>query len=199
MRQDQFARAEEELSRMLDAEQRLRRSRDEASSRQAWQDLLNHSQRMYNFLTAALKGSAAERTWSRDRQDERKSDPLLQYVQQARHADEHGLQLVVEPHSTAYIMPDRAGSARIRRVAVMNDGTIIVDGEDHLGNPLDPLEIVALNFVRIVPVVKRGVTYPVPSAHLGSVIEHNNIAMLARHITRHTEGVISGAKQFLVS
>ncbi len=197
MKKEHFDRISHERSLAIDAAKRLQRSRDVVSSKEAWRDLLNHIQRVHNYLNAAAKGSNAEVTWVQTQTNIRKNDELLQYAHQARHADEHGLEEVVQPQFTGYLIPPWNSGVNINSVMHSPDGYLVVDAVDDNGNQVDPLEIVALNYVRIVPVTNRAVPYAVPTSHLGQPVDVNNIAIIARQLARHIDNTVNAAAQFI--
>jgi hypothetical protein len=62
---------------------------------QLWSDYLAGSQRVFSKLAAAASGGKCS-AWSGRIKNQRKNDELLQYVHQARHADEHGLEAIAK-------------------------------------------------------------------------------------------------------
>jgi hypothetical protein len=57
-----------------------------------WTDFLIASHTVYTSLEQGAKDNATSRQWFGSKKRERREDPLLQYVHQARNADEHGLE-----------------------------------------------------------------------------------------------------------
>lgn len=140
----------------------------------AWEVFLIYHQRVWNKSEAYYKGEAF---WGRIRQKfsaRRKSDPVLQYVHQARHADEHGVQLISEVADS---------QTRVSGPGTIMPGSKITGGGDSYLAPgstatvaIDPSTIVARD------VTNRGDTYPVPAVQ-GAVRPHAVIE-LARHAVR---------------
>ena len=61
-----------------------------------WTSFLSHADRMFNKLKAGRRSSQESSDWYDAKIAQRNSDPLLCYLQQARNADEHSLEIVTE-------------------------------------------------------------------------------------------------------
>lgn len=93
-----------DLKGVTKAEARLRLARTHASALRAckshdeftdtWYQFLVTYKNVYTALEQAAKGSAQSRQWFGGKKNERRDDPLLQYLFQARDADEHGIEPV---------------------------------------------------------------------------------------------------------
>ena len=62
----------------------------------AWTDFLVSTNAIYTILEVGAKGSPQSRQWFGRKKIERRNDPLLQYLHQARNADEHGMAPVAD-------------------------------------------------------------------------------------------------------
>src|SRR5262245_26190578 len=74
----------------------LKNAGDFAEFNRAWSAFLFSSNRIYGKLSAGSRLNAKSRQWLGRKKRERKQDPLLQYLHQARNSDEHGLEPVTE-------------------------------------------------------------------------------------------------------
>jgi hypothetical protein len=162
-----------------------------------WTDFIIRLQRVYNKLTAATKNDNRSRPWMGLKQRERSDDELLQYLQQARHADEHAYEEIAAEEISAYLIPPEEGGAHVNSVGVLTDGTIVIDAEGMNGEEVDVRELIALNRFRLVPVTNSGRTYPAPTQHKGLDVDPNNVVVLCRYALKHVEQLLNEARQFV--
>jgi hypothetical protein len=94
----------------------------------AWSAFLVNSNRIHTKLSAGARLNAKSRQWT-GRKQERKKDPLLRYLHQARNSDEHGIEPVAE------IVPGSMGigatpgaSVRLRSL-IMTRNVIVADAD----------------------------------------------------------------------
>ena len=94
----------------------LEACRDYETFTQIWFTFLNASKSVYTVLEQGAKASARSRQWFGAKAEERRRDPLLQYVYQARNNEEHGLLSSSEhvPGSLAIGVNKPGFSAQIR-------------------------------------------------------------------------------------
>jgi hypothetical protein len=59
---------------------------------QLWEEFLTLQQQVFLRLKKAFE-CGPSKYWSDQLQFERRTDPMLQYVEQARHANEHGIEI----------------------------------------------------------------------------------------------------------
>lgn len=136
----------------------------------AWELFLIYHQRVWNKSEAHYRG---EPFWTGIRarySTRRKQDLVLEYVHQARHADEHGVDLISEVASA---------QTRVMGLGTIIGGKIVGGGDFDLAPGstvsvlIDPATIVARE------VTNRGVRFAVPSVP-GNGRPHSVIA-IARH------------------
>lgn len=110
----------------------------------SWRELLGRIERVWSKTEAAVSHLPGWQKVKSEIAQLRRTDPLLQYIQQARHVDEHSI------------------SALATEWDADLKGVVNPDGKLQLTwQPWDrPL----------LPVVNRGVTYLPPTTHLGSSI-----------------------------
>ena len=68
----------------------------------AWVDFLLAFGGIYSMLVKGAKGFAASEIWFSEKLHERRSDPFLQYLLQARNAEEHGIAPTIDSVETAH-------------------------------------------------------------------------------------------------
>jgi hypothetical protein len=115
---------------------------------QRWSSFLNAINRAFLAIEAGARDNARTRTWWSKKKHEWKKDPLLQYLHQARNADEHGLEplsKMAPGYFTANPPPgiNPKSVSHPRLVPVRNDrfGDVFDPPVEHLGQNLHPEEI----------------------------------------------------------
>lgn len=141
----------------------------------AWYTFLTATKNIYESLKKGANGTTPQsRQWYGSKARERKDDPLLQYVYEARNADEHGLSSSVKRNPGSV----RLGVARPGfSSALQFDGVIGGPNTNLRVTSLDgkPIAVgVTLPHVILVPVRARGnrVHHP-PAIHLGKPLPSN--------------------------
>jgi hypothetical protein len=93
-----------------------------------WYQFLVTYKNVYTALDQGSKASPQSRQWFGAKKNERRDDPLLQYLFQARDADEHGIESVTQfvPGSLAIgvAKPGFSQSVRISNLKVGADGAL---------------------------------------------------------------------------
>ena len=126
-----------------------------ASLEQAWTDFLIMANRVYTKLEQGAKGYPQSFGWFGLKKHERRKDPLLKYVKNARDADEHGLNPVTEREGPTKLTSYGAG------IEVLDGDTIRINPEAMN----DPPKITmgwSPERVRLVQVITYGDKYDPP-------------------------------------
>lgn len=144
-----------------------------------WLNFLLHANGVYVQLEQASKISPQARQWFGLKKRQRKDDEMLQYVHQARHADEHSVEKVaaVEP---GYMGIGKAapGYSSSMVFNTLPDGRLHVRSLD--GKPV--LIEVKPPTIQLRPVTGLGpVVFNPPSSHLGQPLPDRSPATVARH------------------
>ncbi len=113
------------------------------------------------MLRRATKAGACKQ-WSDALQRTRDQDELLRYIHQARHADEHGLDRVIEKQTGGLKIAPGDGPTHIRTLTAIPGKGISVDYSG-----ARPAFTWLPDMVVLLPVENRGVSYSVPTQHLG--------------------------------
>jgi hypothetical protein len=193
-------RAVEEYEALVRAIGHLEAARSSKEARQSWQSVLSHFQRLYNKLMAAAKGNAAASRWIEDRTRERRSEPLLQYLHQARHVDEHGIGEVAEDDATWSLMP--AGTTmHVERLEFGPDSNgelkvLALDATHEDGRAVKVEEIFSMRHLMLVPIMHRSVTYEIPASFRGHPIGQD-IQEVAELVRTHAQMLIEEAERFV--
>jgi len=157
-----------------------------ATFKKAWSDFLVYANRVYGKLEqGAKKGPGA--TWFDAVKKERLEDPVLDYIHEARNADDHGIEEVAsagQTSQTAHLLRDgKTFSARF----TMQDGFVG-------GSP--DLRIDKSFALMPVRAGRKGVLQ-VPHMHLGNYVQTATPLILAELMISRLEMVIEEAKAFL--
>ena len=133
----------------------------------AWTDFLIALNSVHSMLEQGAKVSERSKGWYANRKGERKGDPLLAYLHQARNADEHGIEAVTKevPGGIAIGGPGESFTFNMSSRKDRGGGGMDIQVFPHGGRlpkvwTVDPE-------IQLVAVRNRGVSYPPPDAHLG--------------------------------
>lgn len=149
----------------------MQSAKDYASTSRYWYEFPLASNDVFNVLDQGAKGSNKSESWLGKKKRERRVDPLLRYLHQARHVNEHGLGPVTEP--------------QLPKAVLVEDGKQVAAIENMVGNKGtfrslndQPMDLEKVNEFRIyretaklIPVLNRGVQYDPPTEHMGSKID----------------------------
>jgi hypothetical protein len=171
-------------------------SRDMDAFHDAWHTFLTSTKNVYDILKMGANTTTAQsRQWYGGKARERKGDPLLQYVYEARNADEHGLSSSVERKPGSFTIPaNRPGFAR----GVRLDGQFGGGGRLRItsldGNPV-AFEVTSPHAV-LVPITARGnrVLQP-PETHLGKPLTSNDPVPVAEYALAYLDALVEEASK----
>lgn len=145
----------QELTSAWEAAHRIRETETLDQLNAEWAAVLNHLEKLWvktDIACTAEKPGFSN--WNAPWVKLRKSDPLLRYLIQARHADNHSVQYL----SSQVI------------------GHLLVDPKGRMGlNMLDSPELA------IDQVINRGIKYPTPDTHLGQPLKTRDPRVLSVH------------------
>lgn len=148
----------------------------------AWTDFITSLNDVFVFLGEGSKGHNLSQSWFARKKGERKSDELLQYLYQARNAEQHGIEEVVGEIFT------RAEAVATEGMKVFSvsigyaDGQIAhiipPEGRDVLSQHVTVDRLVG---IALVPVTdgRSKQTYQPPKLHLGHSIIGKSISEIA--------------------
>jgi hypothetical protein len=189
MKQNAFERAEHELVQAKAKSDAMSKARTIFEVRDLWSEFLTCSQRFFSRIAAGSESKDA--VWHNVVRSARRKDPLLQYLEQARHADEHGIARIAEGKiGKLEIGGPGSGSGYVKSVMILND-TLVVENDSAVTVAFERPGII-LN-----EVVNRGVSYAVPTEHEGKPIEEATPFRLAALGIAYMESVLAGAKRRL--
>ncbi len=135
-----------------------------------WTDFLLASNTVYTVLEQGAKATPQSRQWFGRKKLERRRDPLLQYLHQARNADEHGLEATYDCTNQTLDVTFPPGHAPKTTTIKLDDGTEIT--ADVPANSEGMLIEVRLFHLVTVRDSRYGTAYDPPAEHLGLPLEH---------------------------
>jgi hypothetical protein len=157
-----------------------------------WSDFLVGSQRVFSKLAAAST-SGRSSAWFGRIKNARKNDPLLQYIHQARHADEHGLEPIAKANSRSFGIDaaNRDLSLRINHLQIARGAITKLDAENaYLSfTPADAI---------LHPVTNDGRTYAPPITHLDKPWTENNARAVAKAALTFMEQTVADGANYLI-
>jgi hypothetical protein len=189
-----------ELSRAREAIAAMHTSETLIEFDEHWKHFLHRLERLWNKAQAHYGRSPKWGNWAAKFEKDRRQDPLLSYLCNARGAEEH---------TTAEVTGREAGGIGIGLadgVGVQPDGSIhiehlfITTAPGHIEvQSAQPLKITFQpERVRMEPITNRGRLYPVPNAHLGHQIDSSNLPAVAELALTYYESLLSQSEAFFV-
>ena len=189
MHPNAIAQAHQRLANANEALSRLEAANTLLTVERAWSEYLIAISAIYSKLEIGSKGNGASDAWFGRKKKQRKDDPLLSYLQQARHAEEqgiaHGVDAVETIHltlikdgqewkilSTMYVSSVDAEESRLN-----NDAKVeVFDANRNLVES----QTIITHAVQLLKVKNRGVIYELPEKFLGYAIIDNSPLGVAR-------------------
>jgi hypothetical protein len=194
MKRNAIEKARNRLERAREAFGRIEASRDFQSFEPAWTDFLTATNSIYSILEQSSKGDVRDRQWFGGKKRERREDPLLQYVHQARNADEHGAEPVSAYEPGGFFIGKRGESVHIKRMVTGPSGVQEISLE-----PVDgalPTIGLIVPRVKLVPVrdERYGDTFNPPTEHLGRPLDDTSAKGVAALALRFHEALVDEAE-----
>ena len=155
----------------------------------AWYLFLTAAKNVYTILQQGSKTTPQSRQWFGGKKQERKTEPLLQYLFQARDDDEHGLANVTEhvPGEMSLTLPQSRDPVVIKHLSVQN-GRIEYEGSHPLHVNVTP------STARLAPVCGRGpVIYSPPTTFRGKQLTDVSPVAVGRIALDYLKDLIEGA------
>ncbi len=165
-----------------------------------WKLFLHRIERVWNKTKAHYGKSPKFGNWAAPIEEFRRKDPLLAYLCNARGAEEHTVNEITERE------PGSVGIGLADGVGVQPDGSILIEHleiqTNESGIHVRSKQPLKFEFkparARMVPVVNRGRTYEVPTAHSGTRINPDDIPATAETALNYYAEVVRKAEEFFV-
>lgn len=182
------------LRRSADAVTAMAVTRNYEEFEDIWERFLNDCNAFFDLLYVATKANQRARTWYGEKQRQRRKDPLLKYLWEARNSNEHSVADTTGHMPGSYLIgipgPGRSSSIRI-------SGTIGGPNENFTVTSMDGLpvhSIVQPSYAVLLPVTARDKTiYAPPTSHLGDALSDTTPRNVARLAVAYMDAIFSEA------
>jgi len=177
-------KASGKIERMREAYLKLTSCKKYQDIRMAWEDFILASGTFYSCLEQGAKVSPKSQSWFGKIKSERKKDNLLQYIHQARNAEEHGIVEISAPRNSFIELKSQGAMVELR-----SDGKGTWEVKHLSGRVNFPHDEIAL-----LPVYNRGVPYSPPTHHLGTELTSQHPKEISKLAIEYFERVMREAK-----
>jgi hypothetical protein len=154
-----------------------------------WETFLHTAGLVYSKLGEGAVGCGVSTNWIARKRQDRKADPLLQYVHQARNGEEHGLEPSIE-HAYRVVVTPGVMEEYFARFEPNGDMILLNSDMEPAAKSL-PLT----GALRSVTNSKFGDVFPPPTMHLGLLLGEPSAFEVARLAISYLEGLITEATQ----
>lgn len=183
-----FAKAKARLERMARSITDIEAATTYAEVADAWERFIFAASTFYSALQQGAKSNGAANAWFGRMKHERRIDPLLQYVHQARNAEEHGIAPITSPTNSKIHLTEKDSEVTLRS----NGRSWDVISQS--GAVLYPMERAKLATVRDD---RYHDSFDPPQTHLGAPILDQSPLGVARLAQAHLISVLKQAERFL--
>jgi hypothetical protein len=181
-----------ELSKARAAIETMRNAKSLDEFEESWKVFLNRLERVWTKGLNHFGKSPKWNGWQGKFAPHRKSDPLLSYFINARGADHHTANEIVGRESRGIAINTAEGNRlHIERMTI-DSGKISIKSPQRIRVDFLPTR------TKLLPVVNRGRTYPVPTLHLGNPIDPTDVIAIAEIGGQFYERFIIEAEAFFV-
>ena len=189
MHPDAILQANQRLANARDALVKLEAANNLTAVERAWSDYLIATSAIYSKLEIGAKGQNFSGPWFGAKKRQRKDDPLLSYLHQARHAEEHGIAHGVDAVETIHLVLIKendewkvlhtmyVSSLDSAESRLNNDATIQIYDEDR--NTIESQTVIT-HAVKLLNVKNRGRIYAPPETFFGYEIIDKSPLGIAR-------------------
>ena len=149
-----------------------------------WGEFVMAAGAVYSKLEQGSKSNGTSAAWFGKKKHERKSDPLLRYIHQARNADEHGIELITARHNSEITLGPGASATL---VATDNHTWTVQDAQGEIQYPQDRVVLVRVHDPRF------GDHFDPPDEHLGAPVPNRLPHTIAELALTYLEGLVAEA------
>lgn len=185
----------ERLHRARNAHKELLGSTSFEEAESAWSDFITHAATIFSKLEKGAKGHNKSEPWFGIIKSQRKTDPLLIYVHQARNTDEHGIAKITDREMGFMRLRAEGGGVHIRGMEIDERGRVA-----HLdATPTAPGGRVIIETkpatLKLVPVSNDIYkdTFNPPTMHLGRPLKDGSPSEVATLALEFLEAIVKHA------
>lgn len=166
-----------------------------AHATDAWVDFLGAFSRLFTKLEAGSKTHNQSIAWFSGIKRLRREDQLLCYLHHARNSDYHRLEEVTQ-HEGGGMRIGAEGALHLREFKIVN-GQVYADWSPAAPGSQLVVTLLSSRLVAI-PVTDRGITYAVPTSHLGQPLPDANVLTLGKTAMAYAETLLQEAGQRVI-
>ena len=182
----------EELKRARIAIDNMRDSGDSREFEEHWKEFLHRVERSWNKARAHYGKSPKWSGWQSSHERARRTDQLLSYLENARGAEEHTVNEIVEHRPGGIGINAAEGNSLYLERLEVNNGKVSVWSPQRLKIEFLPTKMA------LAPIVNRGKTFAPPSRHLGREVNPADVIGIAELGLKYYADAISSAEAFFV-
>lgn len=179
-----------ELGKVRAHIQAMRRAKSIEILEESWTEYLQCLERVWNKACNLYGSNPGWNGWVGKFKTLRDKDPLLAYLQNARGANQHTVQEIVDRE------PGEIGINPAGGKDLYIDELRISQGKITIKSP----QIIKLTFIpakiKLLPVLNRGIVFPVPTIHLENPINPNNVIEIAEIGAGFYDNFLNAAQAF---
>lgn len=181
-----------EFATAVSAIEAMRNAKSLNEFEECWKSFLHRLERVWNKASHHYGKSPKWNGWKGKYEQLRQRDPLLSYLVNARGAEEHTVNEIVSRDGGGIgINPAKGNSLYIEEMTI-NNGTISIKSPQQLR-----IDFISAK-TKLLPVVNRGRTYPVPTTHLGRQIDPANVVEVAEAGAKFYEKFLNEVESYFV-
>lgn len=184
-----------ELNLAADLLEEMSRAQNLDQMEALWKRFLHHLDRVWNKAEAHYSSSPKWDNWRGKYISQRRKDPLLSYLINARNVDEHSIAEIAQQLPGMFMInpPQFGGTLKIDRLTIENG--IIEEFRSSTGAKIyfEPSQL------RLLPVTNHGRTYNPPTMHQGRPINPNDVLGAAQLGISFYREFLSAAEVYFVS
>lgn len=163
----------------------------------AWAEFLTAFNAIYNILSAGARNHLKSQPWLGRKIKQRRDDPLLRYLKQARDTEEHGLEPVTELEPGYISIGAQGGPVHIRSLEIDGQGNISGDISTPGGGSLVVTKKPASAKLVTVTDGRFGHSVDPPKEHLETKLKNGSPLEVARTGLGYLELLIDEAKRYV--
>lgn len=182
----------QELSKAKLAVEAMEKASSLDEFEEQWKRFLSHIERIWNKASHHYSRSPKWNGWKGKYVTLRRKDSLLAYFINARGADEHTINDIVERERGGIgISPAEGNSLYIENMTI-NKGVISIRSPQKIRIDFIPAK------TKLLPIINRGQKYPIPKTHMGSPIDPINVIEIAKIGIVFYESFLNEAEEYFV-
>lgn len=183
---------DQELEKARSYIDRMRQAETLEQYEEHWKEFLSKLERVWHKAYNHFSRSPKWNGWKGKYEQARKKDPLLSYLVNARHADEHTVSEITGREAGGIGFGPAEGNSLYIEKMELNNGKISIQSPHNIRISFIPGK------VKLLPVTNYGRVYDVPTFHLGAPIDPSNVVAVAETAVGYYAKFLEDARAFFV-